>query len=211
MLGLGSGVLIENFEKLYVSDGGFNNVAISQHLLNSGFTSSASAYKYMRLLGITITLIPNNVAGELSINVQWTGNPYSESLMQQDDSTRRVPTYTTRYRSIYIKIPNLTVQKDTKILNLGQFIPIDDLTIGVSPVTDLKIPGTIGVVCPSQVSYRINIKVKFRKVDTTKNTIQGIIKSIKAQGLYGELLNQILLTSDYEGTASIKKEEDEKE
>lgn len=190
VLSLGSGRIVNNYEYELTGDNSLQSVTINQ-VISANLDSSVffSNYVYCKLIGITVTIIPSNISGEVLANIRWNGSIQSVNNLKQDNSTRRVPTNIRNYKNIYIKIPSITVvTTDGYPIQLNQLITTNQVA-KTDTVASYCFPGTMYFSIPSTVVVRINVKIGFRQNDTSVNSFQ---KSVRAELLKGKSIDDLI-------------------
>lgn len=195
LLSLGSGKTTNSYEYEITGTGELSNVTVNQIIeANQDAATYFTNYVYCKLLGITITIIPSNVSGEVLANIRWDGAtiPTVQDL-KQDNSTRRVPTNVRNYRNIFIKIPPITVYTTNSYpIQLNKMINTSKVLTTTPLATGYKFPGILYLLIPQGVIIRMTVKVGFRQNEVST---ANFTKSIKAELLNGNtydmLINQI--------------------
>lgn len=191
VLSLGSGKLVDNYEHEVTGTGELTTMTINQILeQNQDAATYLATFVYCKLLGITITIIPSNVNGEVLANIRWEGPTIaSEQELKQDNSTRRVPTNIRNYKNIFIKIPNITIGTTesypiqlTKLINTNHVVK-------ANPYYTFMFPGTLYLLIPEGVKIRVTVRMGYRQNDLS---INSFAKSVKAELLKGKTYDQLI-------------------
>lgn len=190
ILCLGSGSVVNNYEYEITGNNELQSVTINQVLsANVDAATHFSNYVYCKLLGITITIIPSNISGEVLANIRWNGSIQAINNLKQDNSTRRVPTNIRNYKNIFIKIPNITVETvDGYPIQLNSLTSTNQVA-KTETIASYKFPGTVYLQIPTNVVIRINVKIGYRQNDTSVNSFQ---KAIKSELLNGKNVDELI-------------------
>lgn len=207
VLSLGSGKIVNNYEYEITGTGELQQLNLNQIIsANQDASQFFANYVYCKLLGITLTIIPSNISGEVLANIRWNGSIQGINNLKQDNSTRRVPTNIRNYKNIYIKIPDIIVETTggypiqlNKLITTKQAAESDG-------VASYKLPGIIYLLAPEGVVIRATLKIGFRQNDTSVNTFQ---KAIKAELLKGrKIFDLIKDIDDFSRDLDQKKKKD---